>query len=288
MGISVIIPVFNGAEWLSAQFDALTRQDYAGQWELLVVDNDSADDSRAVAQRWSHRLPLHLENCQQRGVNAARNVGVSAARFDRLAFLDQDDVVDDHWLQGMADALDEHQLVGGRLDYERLNNAQVLAGREQQLATDELPKFRGAPHAIGCNMGCHRAVFDYLDGFDPELLPAADDVDFYFRAHHAGIEAAFAANAIVFYRLRGNIAEYRQQMRRYAIGRAQIDAKLRRLGLIPRQTWKSRFAALARHLRGMASVNLCISSAGRWRYAQRIGTATGAAIGFVRYRQLVI
>jgi glycosyltransferase involved in cell wall biosynthesis len=285
--ISVVIPVFNGADHLGEQLAAVAAQEFDGEWEVVAVDNGSTDGSMQILEECVGRLPLRIERCPQRGVNAARNAGAAVARFDRLAFLDQDDVAAPGWLAAIDAALDKHRLVGGRLDHERLNAYDVLDSRGQAAPEHELPRFRGAPFAIGCNMACRRDVFMELGGFDPELLPAADDMDFCFRAQHAEITVTFVPEAVVAYRLRGTVAEYRQQMRRYAIGHAQLDAKLRGLGLIAPQSWKSRAAAIAGHLRGVLSVNLWFSRVGRWKYAQRFGNATGAVIGFVRFHQVV-
>lgn len=286
--ISVVIPVFNGASWLDEQLASLAEQTFRGEWELLVVDNGSADDSVAVAEPWTAQLPMRVLSCAERGVNAARNFGVQHSAGSKIAFLDHDDVADPGWLAAMDAALDQHDLVGGRLDYDRLNSDEVLAGRDIQLAMTELPKYRGAPHAIGCNMGCRRDTFDTLGGLDASLLPGADEMDFFFRAHAAGIDAVFVPDAVVSYRLRGSRRTYRRQMYNYAVAHAQLDAKLRKAAAIPRQSNRSRAAAVWGHVKGLADVRLWVSNSGRWRYAQRAGNATGAAVGFFRYHQIVI
>jgi glycosyltransferase involved in cell wall biosynthesis len=286
--ISVVIPVFNGAGLLDEQLGSLAEQTFDGDWELLVVDNGSTDDSVAIAERWMASLPLRVLSCPEKGVNAARNAGVKASVGTKLAFLDHDDVADPGWLAAMDRALDVHRLVGGRLEYERLNSAELLAGRDQRLATMELPNFRGAPHALGCNMGCLRTTFDALGGFDALLPCGADDTDFFFRAHHAGIEAAFISDAVVAYRLRDTRRGYRRQIHNYAIAQAQLDAKLQAAGMIPHQSNRTRAAAIWGHVRALADVRLWFTSTGRWRYVQRVGAAGGAVIGFARYRQIVL
>jgi glycosyltransferase involved in cell wall biosynthesis len=286
--ISVVIPVFNGAQWIGEQLDSLTEQTFRGEWEVLVVDNGSSDRSAAVAERWAAELPLTVLSCPERGPNRARNAGAYAAKGDKFVFVDADDRADRGLLAAMDRALDEHRLVGGRLDFETLNSAEVLAAHDQKLAITELPVHRGAPHAIGANMACRREVFDALGGFDPTLLPGADEMDFYFRAHHQGIEAVFVPDAVVAYRLRGTRRDYRRQMRDYAIAHAQLDAKNRETGAIRKQSNRSRVAAVWGHAKGLVDISLWFTPAGRWRYAQRVGNAHGAVLGFLRYRQVVI
>lgn len=286
--ISVVIPVFNGARYLDEQLGSMAEQNFDGDWELLVVDNGSTDDSAAIAERWMAKIPMRVLSCPEKGVNAARNAGVRAASGTKLAFLDHDDVADPNWVAAMDRALDVHPLVGGRLDYERLNSAEVLAGRDQQLATIELPNFRGALHAFGCNMGCKRATFDALGGFDTSLPCGADDTDFFFRAHRAGFDADFASDAVVAYRLRDSRRAYRRQIHNYAVAQAQLDAKLQDACMIPRQSNRSRAAATWGHVKALADVRLWFTTSGRWRYVHRLGAAGGAIVGFIRYRQIVL
>jgi glycosyltransferase involved in cell wall biosynthesis len=286
--IAVIIPVRNGARLIGAQLDALAGQAFNGDWELIVVDNGSTDNTEDIVARWCHRLPVRLLHLERAGANTARNAGASTAIASRLAFLDHDDVAAPGWLDAMNRALDEHPLVGGRLDYERLNTPLAVAAHAQKLAVSNLPLYRGAPHAMGCNMGCQRAAFDEIGGFDPAMSRGADEIDFFFRAHQLGIEASFAPDATVAYRLRTSSRECRTQMHNYAVGDAQLAAKLRLAGAIPKQSNRSRLAATWGHVKGLAGMNLWFTPVGRRQYSQRMGYTVGAVVGFVRFRQIVL
>ncbi len=96
--VSVIIPAYNQAEYLERALDSIAAQTYEGPVEVLVVDDGSPDDSGDRARR--HRLAprvLHQENA---GVAAARNLGISHADGEYLAFLDADDM----WHPGKLEA----------------------------------------------------------------------------------------------------------------------------------------------------------------------------------------
>ena len=83
---SVIVPVFNGAETLASCLAALSGQDYPrGQFEVIVVNDGSTDDSAAIAAGCGVRL---IDLGANRGRIAARNAGAEAARFDTLVFND--------------------------------------------------------------------------------------------------------------------------------------------------------------------------------------------------------
>jgi len=88
--VSVVIPTLDAERTLGAQLDALSTQDYRGAWEVVIVDNGSSDDSMEVAKAFSTRLPLLrlAEARDQRSAAHARNVGVSVAGGDFIAFCD--------------------------------------------------------------------------------------------------------------------------------------------------------------------------------------------------------
>jgi glycosyltransferase involved in cell wall biosynthesis len=90
--ISVVMPVFNGAATLDRAVRSVRFQTFSG-WELIAADDCSTDDSLAILQRWAGqdgRIRIeHLE--ENRGVSAARNAAILAARGEFVGYLDQDD-----------------------------------------------------------------------------------------------------------------------------------------------------------------------------------------------------
>lgn len=91
--VSVILPVYNHAAYVTAALDSVRAQTL-GDWELIVIDDGSTDDSRAVLQRYvdtakDPRIQLHLQD--NAGSHAAINRGLSMARAPYLAILNSDD-----------------------------------------------------------------------------------------------------------------------------------------------------------------------------------------------------
>jgi glycosyltransferase involved in cell wall biosynthesis len=84
--ISVIIPVYNGEETIAQCLEALLGQDYpAEDYEVLVVDDGSSDNTRQIAKRYPVRL-IELE--QNSGRIIAREQGAQAACYEQLLFVD--------------------------------------------------------------------------------------------------------------------------------------------------------------------------------------------------------
>lgn len=95
--VSVIVVTYNRADMLVDTLESLTRQSRLPD-EVLVVDNNSTDTTRQVAESFMGRLNLRYIFEKIQGTSTARNTGVENATGDILAFLDDDCVADKEWL----------------------------------------------------------------------------------------------------------------------------------------------------------------------------------------------
>jgi glycosyltransferase involved in cell wall biosynthesis len=119
---SVIVPVNNAKQTLGDQLSALADQTDGLDFEVVVVLNRCSDDSRAVAQSFSARLPLLLvEADEQPSAAYARNIGVAKSSAPILLFCDADYRVFPQWIAEMVKALQPGgpDFVGGRIVVDR-------------------------------------------------------------------------------------------------------------------------------------------------------------------------
>jgi len=103
--VSVIIPSYNCAPYLPAALNSVfaqTLQDF----EVIVVDDGSMDDTRAVMQPCSSHPNFRYVHQENRGLPGARNAGARLARGEYLAFLDADDELAPQALERMKTSLD--------------------------------------------------------------------------------------------------------------------------------------------------------------------------------------
>jgi glycosyltransferase involved in cell wall biosynthesis len=103
--VSVVMPVFNGAAYLSAAIDSILAQTLQ-ELELIVIDDGSTDDSAAIACGYADPRVRFLQNPNNLGLPLTRNLGIDAARGNYIAFLDSDDIALPERLQLQVEFLD--------------------------------------------------------------------------------------------------------------------------------------------------------------------------------------
>ncbi len=188
--VSVITPARDAAATLPALLGALRAQTY-DDFELILVDDGSSDDTRAIAE--AHPVVTTVVDGGGRGPGAARNAGVAASSGEVIAFTDADCEPSPDWLvRGLA-ALDAGaDLVQGTVvpagpcgPWDRT----VRVGRFSHLYET-------------ANLLVRRSLFEELGGFEPWLSPKrskelAEDVWLGWRAARSGARTAFAEDAVV-------------------------------------------------------------------------------------------
>jgi GT2 family glycosyltransferase len=290
---SVIIPVHNGAATLADQLRGLSQQTYPGKWEVIIVDNNSTDDTVAVAESWRSQLPnlRIVEAAELACAGYARNRGAAAARGDFLAFCDADDVATAGWLKSLAKAAADADLVGGPVDLRSLNSPETCelnGGRVQLWETKAehglLVGIGFLPFVTSANAGVWANVFSRLGGWSEEYPGAAgEDVDFSIRAQLAGYQLGFARDAVMAYRLRSGLTPLARQAYGYGNAFAAIYCKFRHAG-VPRR----RAAQVAQDWWWIVSraPTVFASRARRGSWIRRFFQNLGQLAGSLRHRVL--
>ena len=130
--ISVVMPTYNRAVLLPRSIGSLLAQEY-GNWELVVVDDGSTDDTQRVLDTFDDPRISRLRS-EHVGCSGARNVALAAVRGDVVAYLDDDNVMHPRWLTSVAWAFSQRPDVdvvcGARVvdDYDRLHDWQDSGG----------------------------------------------------------------------------------------------------------------------------------------------------------------
>ncbi|MEN8106977.1 MAG: glycosyltransferase [Pseudomonadota bacterium] len=230
MKATVVIPVYNGEDTLTACLHGLQAQDFAqGQYEVIVVNDGSSDNSAAVATGLNVRL---LEQDNQ-GAPAARNLGLENARGDWVAFTDADCIPSRSWLSSLVNAVEAGnggtvlgaagRTVGYNSTHQAARFVDLMGGLDAERHLSH-PTFPFAPTS---NVMYRRSILEQIGGFDPRYH-AYDACDLHARARRAQDGPfPYVGHAIVLHRHRTSWKAYWKQQRNYGRGLAQFMWKHR-------------------------------------------------------------
>ena len=176
--VSVVLPTYNRADTLGRAIESVLAQTF-DHFELIIVDDGSTDSTDTVLAGLDDRRIRVVRSALNRGVSAARNIGIAQARGDFIAFQDSDDVWRPHKLARQVE-----RIVGAADNVGVVGCGWQLHGARQTRIT--LPTARGEIYrdiladrasGLGTPMLLVRRVADGQPMFD-ELLPAMEERDF--------------------------------------------------------------------------------------------------------------
>lgn len=278
--VSVIIPVRDSAATLGRQLRALSRQGYTGDWEVIVADNGSRDGLRAVVGQHGPLLPrLRVVDAgPDPGVSRARNAGARAANGDLILVCDADDEVTPGWIQAMVEASRQHDLVGGPLEPQGLNDSTLLGTR--YLSSEGAWQDDPLPWVPGANCGIWREVWRLVGGWD-ESSKTEDDLDLSWRVQLAGFTIGSAPGAKVRYAFRqGPVANLRQAFS-YSRGKARAYRRYRAVGM-PRRPVSAALKSWAWAV--IHSLDAVGPDPARTFWFRHVGRQLGRALGSIEQR----
>jgi glycosyltransferase involved in cell wall biosynthesis len=269
--VTVAIPTYNRADFLRQTLAGITQQQFPREhFEVLVIDNNSTDHTRAVVAEFAgaHPAPRYLRETQQ-GLDYARNRAIAEARGEIIIFGDDDILVRPDWLAQMAVPLiadASSQRIG------------AVGGEVIPVFPDGLPEWVREWHAplafradtgpldprhcpMGANMAFPAWVFEKLGRFHTALDRAAGnyfsggDSEMIRRVRAAGLEVWFAPAAAVQHQMPASRTTFRYA-RRHAFdsARSRVIDKAGQPG--GRAYLASRFPANLAKALGFALVSL--------------------------------
>ena len=189
---SVIVPARNAASTIGATLAALAAQDFEGEFEVIVVDDGSSDETAALVAEAPVEVTLVRESGL--GPGPARNAGVARASSDALAFTDADCVPTPGWLRAGLEALAGADLVQGAV------HPDPAAARRPFDRTIWVTWEHGLYECA--SLFVRRSAFERVGGFEDWLgarlgKPLAEDAWLGWRVRRAGLRTAFSERALV-------------------------------------------------------------------------------------------
>jgi glycosyltransferase involved in cell wall biosynthesis len=240
--VSVIVPVYNGERFLRETLESVFSQTYE-PLEVIVVNDGSTDDSERILDEYAGRIGCFRQD--NAGIAAARNRGISEARGEWLAFLDQDDLWDPRKLEvQLATAREDTAVVHSTL--RRIDEScRILSEDRDPRATASLTL---ADLLVGCEVYILTALvrqkaMEAIGGFDANNRLGTEDYQLWLRLAATGHRFQYIDAVVASYRLHGrNFSSDRVRSHRgdiYAIRRTRREYP-RAFGPAERHVYHSR------------------------------------------------
>jgi GT2 family glycosyltransferase len=229
--VSVVICAFNAADTIAECLASIDTLQYP-RFDVIVVNDGSKDQTGDLAHAWTRTsgagIARRVIDVPNGGLSRARNIGLSEACGEIVAYTDADVRVDPLWLTYLVQPLLHLDVVGAGgpnvvpADDPRV--AQCVA-RAPGGPTHVLLDDRIAEHVPGCNMAFRRDALAAIGGFNPIYLRAGDDVDVCWRLQARGWKIAFSPAALVWHRHRASVKAYWRQQVGYGEGETWLALK---------------------------------------------------------------
>lgn len=185
--ISVIIPTLNRAALLRKTLTSLVAQEFKGDFEVLVIDNGSTDNTKEVVSAFQDTLKdLTYLHESSPGLHEGRNRGLRESKYEILAFIDDDIEAFPEWLDGVHESFQDEKtgLVGGNnLPLYEAEPPQWLKGlwitnddgsflsHLSLLNFGDQPKEIHPHFVFGCNYCIRKSLLIKAGGFHPDGMP---------------------------------------------------------------------------------------------------------------------
>ncbi|MCX5699837.1 MAG: glycosyltransferase [Candidatus Omnitrophica bacterium] len=250
--VSIIIVTKNRPDMINRCLDRLYKQ-YAADVQIIVVDSSSNSLSKeAVFSKYPKTIYLCIPNGKNNR-HLAKNLGIKNATGDIVAFLDDDSIVQDGWLEACVESYTSDDIGGTGGIIIDTNSPQEAYGTDQigtiTFNGTRIGNFNKDPqkiieveHLRGCNMSFRRAVLQQIGGFDLNYTGSnvLEETDLSVRVRKAGYKIIFNPKMAVIHTAapRESILRTTFNLRReFYIARNSTYFMLKNFGLIRTLTY---------------------------------------------------
>ena len=220
MELSIIISTYNNAASLVRTLDSVAKQDYDKKvWECVVVNNNSTDDTAERVASFAKANPdvnLKFVDEPQQGLSFARNRGIVESKGQIVAFIDDDETVNEGFVSAYIDLFHNHGAFVGsgalKVCYESKRPRWMSHYTEKMIANPfdlgkEIVTVTSKITPTGGNMAFNREVFNLYGNFDTSLgrkggeLFGGEENDIFARVRDLGERVFYTPHAIAYHHI---------------------------------------------------------------------------------------
>ena len=251
--VSIVINTCNRAAWLDRCLSSLDRQTYSN-FEVVVVNGPSTDNTADVLARYGSRV--RAGSTPHRILSVSRNEGIALAQGEIVAFLDDDAVPADDWLEKLVGAFARPKVgaVGGctlRMNAREIEFRNGVLDEEGFVRWNEPEPgveydwSRGWLNTVeGCNCAFRREALERIGGFDERIEYYHDEADVVMRLAAHGYLTEHRPDAVVYHEAAPSaVRDKRRRLNWYPVAKNTVYvALLNYAGALPRSRMVLRVA----------------------------------------------
>jgi len=212
--ISIIIPCYNGAEWLAETIESALGQTLKAQ-EIIVVDDGSKDNSLEIAKKY----PVKVISQSNKGLASARNTGIMNANTEWLLFLDADDKLLPNAIERILEISKQNpgvDVIAPSLKEFGLGNREIILMEDLKLED-----FRTG-NRLGYCAAIRRSVLLEIGGYSPKMVEGYEDLHLWINLLTRGYKIKTIPEVLWMYRLK-NTSMYTKAIQYHKKLLAQIN-----------------------------------------------------------------
>lgn len=198
--ISIVVPCYKQAHFLDDCLTSVLQQSHT-EWECIVVNDGSPDNTAEVAEKWCKRdTRFRLLNKENGGLSSARNAGIRDSSAEFIVALDSDDKLDPKHLEHCLKHLLANPAAGAVTPYVRSFG---ISTYEWKPTGGDLVTFLSSNQAIGAGSMFYRRIYDEIGGYDETERRGFEDWDFWIRLTAKGYLVDVVPEFLLLYRRTG-------------------------------------------------------------------------------------
>lgn len=220
MDLSIIISTYNNAKSLERTLNSIAKQDAdKSVWECIVVNNNSTDDTALRVSEFAKNhseINIRLVDESQQGLSHARNKGIAESKGEILAFIDDDETINEGFVSAYIDLFYNHGAFAAsgavNVCYDSARPKWMSHYTEKMIGNpinlgNSITTITSSITPAGGNMAFNREVFNLYGGFDTQLgrkgdkLFGGEENELFDRLRNLGERVYYTPNAIVYHHI---------------------------------------------------------------------------------------
>lgn len=155
MLVSVIIPIYNTEKYLSKCINSVIDQSY-NNVEIILIDDGSTDSSGRICDQYQkHNAKVRVVHTKNKGLSAARNIGIVESKGDYITFLDSDDMLHPRALEIMMGEMQGNQQTIVACSYVKIEENEKIIFQQEDVVNTEVIDSESAVNALIGNDTCN-------------------------------------------------------------------------------------------------------------------------------------